>query len=359
MDVWWLALVLTTVTAPAVSLGADRDEPEELERFEFLETHMGSAFKLVVYCTGPAPASAAARSAFDRIAQLDATLSDYRVDSELSRLGDRAGGPPIPVSADLFEVLRRSRELSERSDGAFDATINPVVKLWRRARRNRELPSPEQLDQARSRVDWRRLELDPDARTARLASEGMRLDVGGIAKGYASDAALKVLREAGITRALVAGAGDIVVGDPPPGRSGWLVGIAPLDPSGPPERYVLLANQAVSTSGDAERFVEIDGVRYSHIVDPRTGLGLTSRSSVTVVAPDGTTSDSLATAASVLGPDRGLHLIEQIEGAEALFVSIPDGADAPEVASTPGFDALLAEPEGEPGPVPALGGPEA
>ena len=349
-----LAILLAAAPVEAAGIGEDPG----LDRFEFRETHMGSEFKLVVYCADAGLASQAARAAYDRVSFLDATLSDYRVDSEMMRLSDRSGGPPVSVSPELFEVLHRSRELSERTGGAFDVTINPVVKLWRRARRNRELPDREQLDEALSRVGWEKLELDPVARTARLTGPDMRLDVGGIAKGYASDAALAVLRERGITRALVAGAGDIVAGDPPPGRDGWVVGIAPLDPAGEPERYLRLENRAVSTSGDAERFVELDGVRYSHIVDPRTGLGLTGRSSVTVIAPDGTTSDSLATAISVLGPEAGLALARQAEGVEALIVSQPEDDPDPVVQETPGFEGFVTDPPGEPGAVPRLGGQE-
>ncbi|WP_206352454.1 FAD:protein FMN transferase [Tautonia rosea] len=356
MSVGLLGMLLVVGSSLAVE---DRGEAE-LDRFEFRETHMGSEFTILIYCNDGDLASSAARSAFARIAFLDETLSDYKVDSELMRLSDEAGGPPVPVSPELFEVLARSRALSEQTDGAFDATINPVVKLWRRARRNRELPSRSQLEEALGRIGWQGLELDAEARTVRLARPGMRLDVGGIAKGYASDAALAVLRDSGITRALVAGAGDIVVGDPPPGRSGWIIGIASIDAEeqGGARRFLSMRNQAVSTSGDAERFVEIDGVRYSHIVDPRTGLGLTGRSSVTVVARDGTTSDSLATALSVLGPQRGLELAEEAEGVEALIVAAEDGQNRYQVDQTSGFEAMLTERPDVEEPVTSLGPPE-
>lgn len=349
-----LAILLAII--PVVETGIGNGA---LERFEFRETHMGSEFKLVVYCNDEGVASQAARAAFDRIAFLDQKLSDYRVDSELMRLCDQAGGEPVVVSPDLFEVLRRSKELSERTAGAFDVTINPVVKLWRRARRDHQLPSREQLEAAIGRVGWERMSLDAEARTVQLADKGMRLDVGGIAKGYASDAALAVLREQGISRALVAGAGDIVVGDPPPDQEGWLIGIAPLDSARQPERFLRLKNQAVSTSGDAERYVEIDGIRYSHIVDPRSGLGLTGRSSVTVVAPNGTSSDSLATAISVLGPERGLELAEKTEGVEAMIVLAPTVEDEWSILRTNGFDALESlGPGNEEMSAPRLGGPE-
>ncbi len=150
----------------------------------------------------------------------------------------------------------------------------------------------------------------------------MKLDVGGIAKGYAAQAALDVLKGAGITRALVGGAGDIVVGDPPPDTPGWKVAIAPLEPGQPPPRMLSLVNAAVSTAGDAERFVTIDGRRYSHIINPVTGLGVEDRASVTVVARDGATADALETTVYIMGPERGLKLIDETPGAAAIFVRL-------------------------------------
>jgi thiamine biosynthesis lipoprotein len=173
----------------------------------------------------------------------------------------------------------------------------------------------------------------------------MQLDVGAIGKGYAADAALETLRAAGITRCLVALSGDIRVGDPPPGRDGWRIAssIPEVDPAG--SRGLTFADRGISTSGDTEQFVEIGGARYSHIVDPRTGLGLTSRASVVVIAPDATTADALATAACVLGPSAGLALVARFDGATAVFAeNAPDGAlrRAPELralplASRPGY----------------------
>jgi FAD:protein FMN transferase len=165
------------------------------------------------------------------------------------------------------------------------------------------------------------MRLDAEKKTVELLVAGMRLDLGGIAAGFAADEAMAVLARQGVTRAMIDASGDIVVGDPPPNEEGWKIGIAPLtDATGPPTRFLLLKNASVTTSGDAFQYVEIGGKRYSHIVDPQTGLGLTEPSSVTVVARDGTTADSLATAVSVLGPLRGLELIERNEGAAALIV---------------------------------------
>ncbi len=308
-----------------------------LRRFEFTEPHMGTAFSIVLYTDDEATARRASRAAFDRIAQLDRTLTDYDPASELMRLADRAGGPPVAVSRDLYDVLDRSRDLSERSGGAFDVTVAPVVRLWRRARREKKLPAPDLLAKARALVGSDAILLDPRARTVRLARAGMKLDVGGIAKGYASGEAIAVLRREGVASALVAGSGDIVVSGPPPGREGWTIAVAPLRPEidAPSGRAILLKDAAVSTSGDAEQFVEIDGVRYSHVLDPRTGLGLTERRSVTVIAPDGATADGLDTAACVLGPEQGLALIESTPDAVGLFVRLT--AEGQEVRESQGW----------------------
>jgi thiamine biosynthesis lipoprotein len=306
---------------------------------------MGSEFKIVLYSPDAPTARRASRRAFDRIAALDLALSDYNPESELMRLCDKAGGPPVPVSADLFTVLERSKSTYERSHEAFDVTIGPVVRLWRRARRDGKMPAADTLARARALVSSDFMELDPKTRTVKLQKPGMKLDLGAIAKGYASDEAIKVLKAEGIRSALVAGAGDIVVSGPPPGKPGWTVAIAPLGVPGiAPEPPLFLHDAAVSTSGDAERYVEIEGKRYSHIVDPKTGLGVVDRSSVTVVAPDGATADALDTTVYILGPARGLALVDTIPGASALIVRSINGR--PERHESSGFRSLPRVTEG-------------
>ena len=300
---------------------------EPLERFEFLQIQMGVPFKVVLYAPHEAIANRAVRAAFRRIKQLNRIFSDYAPDSELMQFC-RISGPekPVEVSSELYFVLSRSLALSRQSGGAFDVSVGPVVKLWRKARRRKRLPNPEALAVARRLMGFQSIRLNAKAGTVQLMKPGMRLDFGGIAKGYAADEALRILRTHGITRALIDGGGDIVVGDAPPGKAGWRIGIAALaKPDAEPNRFLLLKNAAVATSGDAYQAVTIDGTRYSHIVDPKTGLGLTRSSSVTVVAADGITADSLASAVSVLGPQRGLKLIESTKAASALIVELKDG----------------------------------
>ena len=332
------------------SLGAG----PEVSRFEFRQTHMGSEFKVVLYTDDEGEARRASDSAFARIASLDRALSDYDPESELMRLCDRAGEGEVPVSPDLLLCLQSAQAMARRSDGAFDPTIGPVGRLWRRARRDHRMPGGESLERAKRLVGYRMIQINAPDHAVSLEKAGMKLDLGGIAKGFACDRAMLALRREGIASALVAGAGDIVVSDPPPGRQGWRIGVA--EPDGDPDRpsrFLALANAAVSTSGDAERFVEIDGKRYSHIVDPRTGLGVIDRASVTVVAPDGATADSLGTAVFVLGPEEGLGLADRIDGAAALYVGV---GDPPKVAFSDRWTALARDPETN-GPRTNSGGP--
>jgi thiamine biosynthesis lipoprotein len=323
MPVMWI--VASIAAQPVLEQGPALGE--RLSRFEFEETHMASPFKIVLYSKDEAAARHASRAAYDRIASLNTILSDYDPESELSRLAQRAGGPAVPVSTDLFEVLRLSKQIYDRSGGAFDVTIAPVGRLWRRARRDRKLPDPARLAEARGLVGSDKMVLEPIARTVQLKTAGMKLDVGGIAKGYAAQAAIEVLKKAGIRSALVGGAGDIVVGDAPPDSRGWKIAIAPVEPrQSDPERVLLLANAAVSTAGDAARYVVIDGHRYSHIINPATGLAVEDRASVTVVAGDGATADALETTVFVMGPESGLKLVDETPGASAIFVrSTPEG----------------------------------
>jgi thiamine biosynthesis lipoprotein len=310
------------------SFAASPSAESKLSRFDFREIHMGVSFRIVLYAPNEFSANKAARAAFDRIEQLNRIMSDYDPNSELMQLC-RSSQPqqPVKVSPELLLILSRSNELSCKTHGAFDVSVGPVVRLWRRARRRKQLPDPHRLAEARRLVDYRSIVIDEKAGTVSLQKNGMRLDLGGIAKGYAGDQALVLLRRRGITQAMIDGSGDIVVGDPPPGKRGWKIGIAPLEkPDGPPSRYLLLSNAAVATSGDAFQYVEIAGKRYSHIVNPQTGLGLTTRSSVTVIAPDGITADSLASAVTLLGAYKGLKLIAATNGTAALIVQVEKGA---------------------------------
>ena len=243
--------------------------------------------------------------------------------------------PIIPHHSPSFPIIPPANLLSHRTDGAFDVTVGPLTKLWRRARRRGEFPAADLLLEARAATGYRNLKLDAAAMSAELLVPNMRLDLGGIAKGYAADEALRSMVDLGVNRALINAGGGVVAGEAPPGEAGWRIGVASLEPGATPSRFLRVANCAVATSGDVWQFVEIDGVRYSHILDAKTGLGLTNRSSVTIIAPTGIDADSLATAVSVLGPKAGLKLVEETAQTEALILT--EGIAGTESHQSSGF----------------------
>lgn len=300
-----------------------------LVRKEYRQTHMGMPFRIVLYAPDDQHADAAAGAAFNRIAALNSILSDYEPNSELTLLSKSSGsGRAVPLGDDLRRVLERAVEVSKAGDGAFDITVGPLVDVWRRARRQRTLPEPEKISAALAATGWTNIVLGHDAAghsTAMLLRPGMRLDLGGIAKGYALDEATKVLRSHGITRSLVSGGGDMFAAGTPPGEPGWKVTVGKLDiTNAPPERTVWLKDRALVTSGDLFQRVEIGGVRYSHIVDPRTGQALTDHSQVTVIGHVAMTTDAVSKVLSVLGSEKGIGLARQF-GVETIMFRAPTG----------------------------------
>ncbi len=277
------------------------------QRFEFNEPEMGVNFGLTFYARDKSAARRAAKEVYERIEALNAIFSDYNPNSELNRLTHQPVGRSVKVSEELFVILQLAQSLSLETNGAFDITAGPYTRLWRQARRQKKLAGPILLKQAAQSVGHEKLNLNSTTRTVTCLALGMRLDLGGIAKGWAADEALSVLRKHGITRSLCAASGDIAIGDSPPGKEGWEVGVRALDKHGNfYNRTLSLRNCAVSTSGDTFQFIEIGGQRYSHIVNPRTGLGLTNRIMVSVIADKAMETDSQATAISVLGAQNGM-----------------------------------------------------
>jgi thiamine biosynthesis lipoprotein ApbE len=274
-----------------------------LERYEYSQIHMGVAVRIVLYERSEPAAARAATLAYSRIASLDAEMSDYRPDSATSEVARRAPAP-VRVPPDLLKLAGVAQTVAKETGGAFDPTVAPLVALWRDARKKGRLPASLAIDRARALVGWQQIEIDPANQTIRLAQAGMKLDAGGIAKGYILGAALETLERAGVDRALLEAGGDVVVGDAPPGRAGWRIDLpnAATMPVDFVARASALTNAALSTSGPSMQFVEIGGVRYSHVIDPRSGEPLTSSLSAHVIAEDPALSDALATAATVVGP---------------------------------------------------------
>jgi FAD:protein FMN transferase len=300
--------------------GASADRPV-LKAHEFALSRMGTMFRIVLYESDASRARGAAMAAFDRIEELEAALSDYREDSEVTSLCRDGNAAPRGVSPELFEILDRSVQISRMTGGAFDVTIGPVVQLWRQARKSGRLPDPAEIAKAEVAVGYGNLELNRDARTVWLKAPGMKLDFGAIGKGYAADQAMAVLKSRGITRAYVEGGGDMMIGAAPPGEPGWKISIRdPQTGSDRATEFLYLHDTGVATSGDVFQHVDVGGERYSHIVNPSSGAGLRNAAEATVIAPDGTTADALATALCVMPIDQGMQLIESMEGASAAVV---------------------------------------
>lgn len=323
------------VTA-AVALAVGCAGPATHVRLTDTQPLMGVTWTITLYAPDRATGEAAIAAGFAEARRLERVLSDYDPASELSRLSAAAPTPtPIAVGDDLWQVLERAEAFREATAGAFDITVGPLTTLWRQARRSGRLPLADKLAAARAAVGGESLALDPAARTVSLRRVGMRLDPGGIGMGYAADRVLAVLESKGIEAALVDASGDVVVSGPPPGKPGWVVEVAGLHGDGTTNDSLVLCHAAVTTSGDARQGVEIEGRRYSHIVDPRTGLGVAGPAAVTVIAPDGTTADALATAASVVGHEAGPEAMARFPGCAARF-AWHDGSTVRTV-TTPGW----------------------
>jgi FAD:protein FMN transferase len=312
------------------------------EAHTFRRPCMGTVWTLKLYATDAAAAEKAADAAFARVEALNATLSDYLPESELNRLSATAGtGKPMTVTGDLLAVLRLSQTAAAESGGVFDITVGPCVQLWRTAKKSRRLPEPAAIAAAQSATGWESLVLDPATQSALLKKPDMKLDLGGIAKGYAQDEALTLLRtKYQITSALLDAGGAVAVTGKPPGRDAWNVQVA--KPQADAADLILrVENTCVATSGDLHQAVEIAGVRYSHIIDKSTGLGMTRPVQATVVTASAAQADWLATSLCLLGPEKGLEFLSKRYPSVQARISARDG-DAPAVVKeTAGFASLI------------------
>ncbi len=296
-----ISIFLILIYLPASGFGQEK-------RYEFEKGLMGSPFRLVFCARNDSVAEEAAHRAFARIEQLNDLLSDYRDGSEINRLSATSGsGQWIAVSDDLFRILSISKKVSRRTGGTFDVTVGPVVQLWRRAMRRNSFPTEAELKVARRAVGYRFVKLRCRSQSVRLIRSGMRLDVGGIGKGYAADEAVQLLKNLGIQSVLIDAGGDITLSGPPPGREAWEISVG----SGDSTVSMPLAQAGVATSGATYRYLEHEGVRYSHIVDPETGVGLRFHVRTTVIAPNGTLADALATAFSVAGIKKSKKILRR------------------------------------------------
>ena len=286
---------------------------------------MGTVARIMVTAQDPRQAHQAIDAAFDKIFRIEALMSDYDAESQLSQVNSRAFEEPVAVDAELFEVLTAAKLYSCLCEGAFDITIGPVVQLWRKAKEDGTAPTPEAIAKAKAAVGHENLILDAENRTVKFAAEGMFLDLGGIAKGYAIDKAIEILQATGLKGAMVDIGGDLrCFGTPVNGKPHWLIGLQ--DPDN--EETILMTlnidDMAVATSGDYRRFVIIGDEKHSHIVNPATADSAKDLSSVTIIAREAMAADALATAVTVMGDKKGLELIDAIDNTEAILISHGD-----------------------------------
>ncbi|MGI6364348.1 MAG: FAD:protein FMN transferase [Bacillota bacterium] len=252
--------------------------------------------------------------------RLEGILSSHLPQSDVARIDQAAGREPVKVSPETLEVLATALKYAPLTDGAFDITLAPVLRLYNFAPGQERRPTPQELEESLVLVDWRLLEVDQAERTAFLRKQGMKIDLGGVAKGYIIDAALELLASHDIRHGLVNAGGDIRLLGPKLDGSAWRVGIKdPRNPQVATFAIVEATGGAIVTSGDYERFFMEDGIRYHHIIDPATGLPASAARSVTVLAPTAELADLLSTAIFVLGPERGLALAESLPDVETII----------------------------------------
>lgn len=283
---------------------------------------MGTIARIIVTAEDQQQADNAINAAFEKIYHIEELMSDYDPNSQLSQVNQHAFEAPVPVDAELFNVLAAAKAYSCMSEGAFDVTVGPVVQIWRKAKKDGTAPSEEAIAQAKESVGYENLILNADDKTVQFTKEGMFLDLGGIAKGYAIDRAIEILQAAGVKGAMVDIGGDLrCFGTPANNKQHWLIGLQ--DPQHEDDILLTLKmdDMAVATSGDYRRFVMIDDEKHSHIIDPSTAESAADLSSVTIIAPTAMATDALATAVTVLGNKKGIELIEQIESTEAILIS--------------------------------------
>jgi len=314
----------------------------ELELVRRSQPLLGTYVVITAYGSDRAATHDAVSAAFAEIRRLDALMSLHRADSELAWVNARAAEAAVAVSPELFHVLAMAQEIAQQTDGAFDITAGPLVELWGFLWKEPRLPTAAELEAVRPAIGWRLVELDPECRTVRLRAPGMRLDLNGIAKGYAVDCALEKLQSLGVTRAMVRAGGDLRVVGVPPGRGHWLVQLE--DPRKGGQRIVIpVRASALSTSGNYENYFEVDGHRYSHILDPRTGWPVEGLAACTALAPTCLESDAWATACFVYGVTNSLTKFAQ--RFPLRFTLMPAHPAAPgQVVASPLFPAPTGQP---------------
>ena len=315
-------------------------------RFVFESPHMGTLFRITIYSDDSERAREAADSAFQRVEVLNTIFSDYLPDSEVQLLSNTSGSDQyIPVSKELYNILSIAQEVSQLTGGAFDVTAGPFTHKWRDViRQSRsDLPGKDEISVLSKSVGYEHISFHETDRAIRLEAPDMQIDLGGIGKGYAAMEIWKVLQYFGLNQVLIDAGGDILTGDSPPGRDHWILALPDNHENfHQTPKSVKLVNKAITTSGDLYQYIEFEGVRYSHIVNPETGLGVTDQNSATVIGKDATLTDAFATALNILPPEFGIAMINKLAGYEARIHVLTE--DGPKFLYSDGFNTFLFTP---------------
>ena len=301
---------------------------------------MGTFARIVAVAADANTGQKAVEAAFEQIETIEKLCSFYKPDSEISRINRNAYKNPVAVSAPTFEIIKKSIEFSRLSAGAFDITVGALEDLWRKAAKENQIPSQAALEKVRSKIGYEKIIIDANDKTIGFAADGVEIDLGGIAKGFAIDKVIEAARKIGAVGVMVDIGGDIrCFGQPPAGKKHWQIGLQQPNPETENESLLTLElnDFAVATSGDYRRFVLIDGKKYSHIMNTKTGKSSNCFSSVSVICKSCTDADALATAVSVMGIEKGLALIEQLQQTEAIL--IPAGSN--EIIKTSGAEKFI------------------
>ncbi|TAL48387.1 MAG: FAD:protein FMN transferase [Chitinophagaceae bacterium] len=311
----------------------------QLRRYQFTEKKMGSPFNIIFYHTDSVEAVQFAHECFLIVDSLNNVFSDYSATSEVGLLVQQTNNPDHIVSNELFEMILHSKEAWKKSGKTFDITIGPLSQLWRKARSEKRFPSAAEIKKAKLATGFENLVINNNTKTISFKKPGMRLDFGGIVKGYAAQKVVDYLKSKKIVIALADAGGDIVMSDAPPGKEGWSIGInLPEQENELWDKKLELKNCSVATSGDVYQFTLHNGKKYSHIIDPLTGYGVTSQRNVTVIAKDGATADWLATACSILSIEKAMVLARK-ENAALLIATLKD--DKIIIHKTGNFDSYF------------------
>ena len=314
-------LFLSIILIAGINLNVSAQE----HKFSFTREKMASPYTIIFYHNDSVQANVAANECFSLADSFINIFSDYIPNSELNQLSLSSGsGKYVPVSPALFDIISESQKAYILTKGAFDITMGPIIRLWRKARKEKHFPDRSAIEAKMKSVGFDKVQIDERTKSIQLTGTEMLLDLGGIAQGYIAEKVLERLKTKNIKKALINVSGDIATGDAPPQKKGWTIGINLPESEQLQKSQLIIHNLSVSTSGDMYQFIEHEGKKFSHIVDPKTGYGITSQKNVTVIAGNATTADWLATACSIMPIKKAKRLADKLH-AEVLIAEMKNG----------------------------------